>query len=326
MRYESKRRRKNRPWKIKPIEVSIITINYNGFNDTCQMVESLRTHIRSAVYEIIVVDNASYDDEAAKLQKKYPYLRTVRSTFNRGFSGGNNLGATIAKGKYLFFLNNDTFVRDDKLRQLIDRLEADETNGGVSPTILHADEEETIQYAGFTPLSPYTLRNRSIGEGLYLDELQLSATETPYMHGAAMLVKKDVYIKSGRMPELYFLYYEELDWSHSIRERGYKLWHDPCWTIYHKESQSTGNESPLKVFYMTRNRFLFAYRNRTLIERWICHLYLIFVVMPRDCLRYMLRFKFSLIPCTWKGIIAYFILTKKQKLETYGFKYSYRLS
>lgn len=317
--------RKHKSWAPKPIEVSIITVNYNGFADTCQMIESIRKYVKSVVYEIIVVDNASREDEAYLLRKKYPFIRSMRSRDNLGFAGGNNLGSYIAKGKYLFFLNNDTFIKEDNFRFLIETLETQDKAGGVCPMLRYADEDEQIQFAGFTPLTRYTLRNHSIGIGEYVSEEYLQLSEIPYMHGAAMLVKHEVLKQAGRMPSMYFLYYEELDWSLSIRNVGYRLFYDPRCTVYHKESQSTGVHSPLRAFYLTRNRFLFAYRNRRFTDRIICFLYLLLVVLPKDCFLYLLRFKPKLIIAALYGVIAYFRLTKKEKLDRYGFKYSYSM-
>lgn len=325
MKLDPLKKRTHKSWAPKPIELSIITVNYNGFADTCQMIESIRKYIKSVVYEIIVVDNASREDEAYLLRKKYPFIRTMRSRDNLGFAGGNNLGIHIAKGKYLFFLNNDTFIKEDQFRYLIETLETQENAGGVCPMLRYADEDEQIQFAGFTPLTRYTLRNRSIGQGEYVSEEYLQLAETPYMHGAAMLVKRDILKRAGHMPSMYFLYYEELDWSLSIRNAGYRLFYDPRCTVYHKESRSTGMHSPLRVFYLTRNRFLFAYRNRRFTDRFICFLYLLLVVLPKDSLLYMLRFNFKLVAAALRGVIAYFSLNKKEKLDRYGFKYAYSM-
>ena len=95
--------------------ISFITICYNGFKDTCELIDSLQATIHSVDYEIIVVDNASRQNEAEKIEKRYPSVLTIRSLTNRGFSGGNNLGINIAKGKYLFLINNDTYMEADGL-------------------------------------------------------------------------------------------------------------------------------------------------------------------------------------------------------------------
>ena len=87
-------------------DISFITICYNGFKDTCELIESLHKKLKSVSYEIIVVDNASRENEAEKIRALYPTVITIRSDVNKGFSGGNNIGLRVAKGKYFFFTIN----------------------------------------------------------------------------------------------------------------------------------------------------------------------------------------------------------------------------
>ena len=90
-------------------ELSIITINYNGLKDTCELIDTLP--LKDESIEVIVVDNASKEDEATEIEQRYPQVKVIRSKANLGFAGGNNLGIQAANGKYLFFLNNDTLLR-----------------------------------------------------------------------------------------------------------------------------------------------------------------------------------------------------------------------
>lgn len=76
-----------------------------------------------------------------------------------------------------------------------------------------------------------------------------------------MMVRRETLEKAGPMPEIYFLYYEELDWSVRIREQGRRIVYDPRCTVFHKESATTGQQSPLRSYCLTRNRLLFAWRN-----------------------------------------------------------------
>ena len=119
-------------------EISFITICYNGFKDTCELIESLQNKIHSIRYETIVVDNASREDEAAKIRERYPSVIAIRSNENKGFSGGNNIGIREAKGKYIFLINNDTYIEQDTVSFLIERLESRAEIGGVSPKIRFA--------------------------------------------------------------------------------------------------------------------------------------------------------------------------------------------
>ena len=95
-------------------DISIITVNYNGLKDTCELIDSIPFDEYSL--EVIVVDNASNEDEASIIQTRYPKVKVTRSDKNLGFAGGNNLGIKKAKGKYLFFINNDTYFKDFNIK------------------------------------------------------------------------------------------------------------------------------------------------------------------------------------------------------------------
>ena len=267
-------------------EVSIITVNYNGLNDTCDLLDSITFNDR---LEVIVVDNGSKEDEAAIIAARYPQVQAIRSKQNLGFAGGNNLGIKAAQGRYLYFINNDTIFKKFNLQPLIDRLVSDKAIGMVCPKIRFAWGNNPIQYAGFTPLSPITLRNKSIGFGEEDCGQYDTPHPTPYAHGAAMMAKREAIDKVGLMPECYFLYYEELDWSMMFTRAGYEIWYEPACEIFHKESQTTGQSSPLKTYYITRNRFLFAKRNTRFLEMLLTFLYLTFGVATRDMLYYGIK-------------------------------------
>ena len=288
--------------------ISIITVNYNGLADTCEMVDSLPPY---EGMEVIVVDNGSKANEAAVIAARYPHVKAIRSEQNLGFAGGNNLGIKAATGQYLFFINNDTVVRDNwHLEQLIHRLESSEKIGMVSPKIRFTWGTSPIQFAGYTPLSTVTMRNHAIGFGEEDCGQYDTPHPTPYAHGAAMMAKRAAIDKAGLMPECFFLYYEELDWSMMFTRAGYEIWYDPCCTIYHKESKSTGQASPLKTFYTTRNRLLFVKRNMSGLSKCLSYLYIIGVVAPKDMLLFTLKGRFDLAKATVSGITN-FIKTRE---------------
>lgn len=291
-------------------EISIITINYNGLRDTSELIESLRKNI-TLHYEIIVVDNASRTNEAELLQNKYPHIIAIRSEENLGFSGGNNLGIKQAKGKYIFLINNDTFIEEDTFHYLIEKLESKPEIGAVSPKIKFAFPPRNIQYAGYRPLTPVTLRNDLIGFGEEDKGQHEIPLRIPYCHGAAMMIKKEVVEKVGYMPEIYFLYYEELDWCTKMEAAGYELWYEPRCTVFHKESQSTGQQSYLRTFYLTRNRLLYAWRNRYGVIRWIAILYQLIIAAPKNSLIFFLKGRVDLVKAIFNGIHAFLKLDNK---------------
>ena len=142
--------------------ISIITINYNGLKDTCELIDSIPFN---KDLEVIVVDNASKQDEASVISERYPKVKVIRSEKNLGFAGGNNLGIKEAKGEYVFLINNDTYFKEFNIDNLINRLDSSDKTGILCPKLRFAWGNNPIQYTGYTPLSNITLRNRAIGFG-----------------------------------------------------------------------------------------------------------------------------------------------------------------
>ena len=137
-------------------EISIITINFNGLNDTCTLIETIPFNDN---LEMIVVDNASRNQEADTISRRFPQVKVIKSKKNLGFAGGNNLGIRAAQGKYLFIINNDTIFKDFNVQALIDRLESSPAIGVVCPKIRFTWGDKPIQFTGYTPLSKITVRN-----------------------------------------------------------------------------------------------------------------------------------------------------------------------
>ena len=188
------------------------------------------------------------------------------------------------------------------MQPLIDRLESCPNIAIVCPKIRFAWESNPIQYAGYTPLSKVTVRNQSIGFGEEDKGQYETAHPTPYAHGAAFLVKSEAIDKVGLMPECFFLYYEELDWSMMFTRAGYQIWYDPQCTIFHKESQATGQDSPLRTYYITRNRLLLVKRNYKGVNKYIAYAYLLGLVAPRDILRTIIRGQRHHLKAVLKGV------------------------
>ncbi len=297
-------------------KVSIITVNYNGFADTCELIESLLKN-ENHPYELIVVDNASKQREDRMLKEKYPAIVTIRSDQNLGFAGGNNLGIKQATGKYLFFLNNDTIISQPVLSILIKRLESDKKIGCVSPKLVCWPETKRIQYAGTTPMSLITLRNQAIGYQ-QIDNGQFDeAQETTFAHGAAMIIRSSDIEKYGIMPEYYFLYYEELDWCTYMHKAGFSIWYEPLAKIGHKESASVGQQSPLQVYYHTRSRFIYAQRTiDKKTDKITSYIYQSTIVFLKRFITYVMNNQVNLITPLIKGTMSGLIFVIKN--NTYG--------
>ncbi|MDR0261995.1 MAG: glycosyltransferase family 2 protein [Sphingobacterium sp.] len=294
--------------KSELYKISFITVNFNGLADTISLLESILDARLSFTYEVIVIDNGSLKNEYSLLKHQFPFIKGYYNEVNLGFAGGNNLGLEIAKGEFIYFLNNDTLLPKNADSEILSMLEVFARHslvGGVSPKIMYYQPEGMIQFAGCTPLTSITLRNKQIGYR-ELDSGQYNnCAEIPYLHGAAMLVPNRIIKEIGMMSELFFLYYEELDWSCRINKK-YQLVYFADAHIYHKESASTGRESPLKTFYLTRNRLLFAYRNRSGLQRILAILYLIGIANSTRLIKFvflgMWRHVRAVGLGTWSGI------------------------
>lgn len=274
--------------------VSIITINFNQPLLTELFLDSVATLNTYPAIEIIVVDNGSREDPTKSWQSSYPEVRFIRSEKNLGFAGGNNLGIRHANGEYFFLVNNDTEFTTGLIENLVSVLDPRPKVGLISPKILYFDQPNIIQYAGYSAMNMNTGRNRCIGQmeqdlGQYDD----STGPTGYVHGAAMMIRKEAINKAGLMPELFFLYYEEMDWCEKIRKAGFEIWIEPKAKIYHKESMSVGKKSLLKEYFMCRNRILFIRRNAPWFSRIIFYFHFLLLVSPRNLLGYLLTGKIA---------------------------------
>jgi len=287
--------------KKQPL-VSIITVNYNQAHVTCEMLRSVNTLTYPHV-EVIVVDNGSTENPVSKIKSVVPSAKVIVSEKNLGFAGGNNLGIKESKGEYLFFVNNDTELTTDIIEKLLEPFEVNPRLGIVSPKIYYYEKKDLIQYAGYTPLNPCTARNQTIGQ-FEVDKGQYNQPHsTPYAHGAAMMVSRAAIEKAGMMPECFFLYYEEMDWCEQIRKAGFEIFYEPKAKIYHKESVSVGKLSPMKTYYLTRNRILFMRRNASVLNFILFVFFLALFTIPKNILMYCLKGEFKLARSFIQGVM-----------------------
>lgn len=285
----------------KPL-VSILSVNFNQTHMTLELIDSLKK-ISYPNVEIVIIDNGSQRDDPDIIGRKFQDIKFHKTGKNLGFAGGNNFGLKYCTGELIFFVNNDVLVEPNFLEPLVEHFEKHPRCGMASPRIVYHKPEGLLQYAGTTPLNPYTLRNRSIGyrepdHGQFRD-----VRPTAYIHGAAMMVPRKVIDIAGEMYEDYFLYYEELDWNERIRKAGYEIWYVGTSQIIHRESVSVGGMSPLKIYYLNRNRLLFARRNfqrSKLVPAW---LFYSFISMPVNSVSFLLKGEISLLKALWKAYV-----------------------
>jgi len=282
--------------------VSIVTINYNQAEVTRQFLDSARllTHTR---VEIIVVDNASQPTLTSCIDtSQYPNLTVIRSEENLGFTGGNNLGIANANGAYFFIVNNDTELNANLLTELLKPFAVDNRIGVTCPKIRFFSNPTLVQYAGYNPMNMLTGTTVPVGYKLPDDPRYDKPGPTAFAHGCAMLVKRAVVEKVGRFAERFFLYYEELDWSQRIRDADFTIHYQPSAYILHKESMSVGEFSPLKTYYLTRNRILFVRRHGSPGQKLVFYVFFAVCVVPKHLATYLLTGKWEHAKAFVRGV------------------------
>ncbi len=288
---------------MKPVPfVSLITLNYNQAEVTCALLKSIQ-RLSYPAFEVIVVDNNSTQNPTALIRKEnFANTRVIVNDENLGFAGGNNVGIRQAQGDFLLLLNNDTEVTPDLIERLLEPFLTDSDVGVTCPKIRYYQNPTVIQYAGYTPLNQYTGQAWAIGSH-QVDQGQFDQPGfTNFAHGAAMMVKREVVEQAGLLPELYFLYYEELDWCYRILQAGYKIYYQPSALVFHKESMTVGKGNPLKVYYQTRNRILFMRRNVSGLALLFFSVYYIGLALPKAIIMYGLRGQLSFLKALIKGV------------------------
>lgn len=295
--------------------VSIIILNWNGWKDTIECLESVY-QIEYPNFDVIVVDNNSVDDSLDQIRAyssgelkvdsdffgykaenkplhiteymegetpsniKNPDLIIIKNKQNYGFPGGNNVGIKFAQKHlgtdYLLLLNNDTIVHPDFLNELVQEGDSNEIAGILGPKIYYYDKPDFIWSAGCR-ISWKLARGIQIGNN-ELDKGQYDEKkEVEYISGSAFLIKTNVINQIGLMDETYFLYFEESDWTLRAIEAGYTSLYVPKAKIWHKISKSGGGISnSIGLYYITRNRWIFMKKWAKRSDYWIFVVYQVF--------------------------------------------------
>ena len=127
--------RPTRPEAATAPDVSVCVVNWNCREMLRACLRSLLRHEQGVRLEVIVVDNASADGAADMVAEEFPEVMLLRNGGNAGFARANNQAAARASGRHLFFLNNDTEVPPETLRQLLDYAEGHPEAGMVAPRL-----------------------------------------------------------------------------------------------------------------------------------------------------------------------------------------------
>jgi GT2 family glycosyltransferase len=247
-------------------KVYIILVNWNGWQDTLECLQSL-DELNYSNYSVVVVDNGSSDKSVDKISTAFPEVHLIESGQNLGFAGGNNFGIefSLERGTdYCWLLNNDTTVEPNALAALVERMEKDPTIGICGSKLIYYHQRDTIQVLGGGSYNKWLATTDNFGQHQPVDtpcNPQQIEDDIDFVIGASMLVSRRFLNKVGWLSEDYFLYYEEIDWGIRAQPH-FSLGFTPESIVYHKEGASTqatnrrkDNKSRLSDYYLVKNRF-----------------------------------------------------------------------
>jgi GT2 family glycosyltransferase len=172
----------------------------------------------------------------------------------------------------------------------------------VCPKIKFYDKPHIIEYAGCTPIGKFTVKNSLVGYGESDTGQHETIVETPFGHKVALMVSTEVIKKIGLLPEIYFLYYDEMDWAERIKESGFKIFYYPKSEVFHKKIDSQGVPAKMLEYYQNRSRILFTRRNFKGSKKLLALLYLYNVEMPKLFFKYFFTGKFANVAAVCRSV------------------------
>lgn len=244
------------------LAASIIIVNHNGWDDLNRCLQSLQI-TRLDKVEVLVVDNRSFYDAYQPLQEQFPFVRFIRSEVNLGFGAANNLGAQLAYGRILAFLNPDTVVEPGWLAALTKAIDADPSVGIATSRILLMNKPDCVNACGNDLHISGLALCRGMGKPVRSRSNEIK--QVAAASGAAFAMRRDLFKAIGGFDETFFLYQEDTDLSIRVQMAGYRCIIVPESVIYHDYQLNFG---PRKTFFQERNRYLMLIKSfhwRTLI-------------------------------------------------------------
>jgi GT2 family glycosyltransferase/glycosyltransferase involved in cell wall biosynthesis len=240
--------------------VSVVLVNYGRPDDTIACLRSFADVDWPAErLELIVVENASGDDSAARIAAACPDVRLVESDTNRGFAGGCNLGAAMAKGEFLGFINNDARPGAQWVRAAMEVLEQQAGVASVASKVLDWDGERVDYVDG--SLTWYGMGYKRECEQPDTGEFEV-AKDVLFATGAAMFVRADVYRAVDGFDDRYFMFYEDVDLGWRLNLLGWRVRYVPTSVAFHRHHASMeGVGAWREHFLLERNALFSMYKN-----------------------------------------------------------------
>jgi GT2 family glycosyltransferase len=224
--------------------------------------------------EIFVVDNNSVDGSVEMVKKKFPSVRLIANSDNKGFSGANNQAIKISSGEYVLLLNPDTVVEEDTFKKCCAFMDSHADAGGLGVKMIDGSGKflpeskrglptYDVAFYKIFGLSAMFPGSRTFGKYhlTYLDKDETNSVDI--LAGAFMMLRKSVLGKTGLLDEKFFMYGEDIDLSYRIMKAGYKNYYFPEAKIIHYKGESTKKSSVNYVFVFYNAMIIFAKKHFT---------------------------------------------------------------
>jgi len=225
------------------LDLSIVIVNWNTKDLLKSCLRSIYEKTKEIKYEIIVVDNASKDGSAKMIKEEFPEVKLIENKENVGFARGNNQGFFQSKGKYVLLLNPDTKLIDNSFLKMANYLDLNKEAGAVGPKFFYPDGTFQRYYARFpTFLSMITLwfPPKKVAYGLrptrsffMLDDDFSKVMEIDHIAAACVMVRRNLFLKENLMDEKFTIFFGDVDLSHRIYDKGFKIYFLPHAQIIH---------------------------------------------------------------------------------------------
>ncbi|MCC6476873.1 glycosyltransferase family 2 protein [bacterium] len=228
-------------------------------------LESLRKTTYSPI-EIVVADNLSTDGSLAYLRESWPDVQIIELGENRGYSGAYNRTVPQASGEYCVLLNFDVEVEPNWLEQAIEMLESLPQVAAVQPKLKAYQHHDRFEYSGgsggFLDAYGFPYVRGRIFDSIETDKGQYDdPVEVFWATGAALVVRKESFIKAGGLDEDFFMHMEELDFCWRLWLTGQRVMVAPRGTVYHWAGAALSADRFRKMYLNHRNSLAMLFKN-----------------------------------------------------------------
>lgn len=295
--------------------VSVVVLNYNGKKYLGDLFESLReTDYPKDKFEIIMGDNASTDNSTGYTEDFFPFVKVLRFDKNYGFCKGNNLCAKEAKGQYFVFLNNDTIVTKNWLKNLVNSIMSERNVVTAGSKLLKPYEvngKKVIDYAGGK--ITYEI-NFYEGQFEYDDEKYSLEKYTGFGCGTAVIVDKKFFLDIGGFDEYYFGGGEEVELGLRAWQCGLKVLYVPSSIIYHLRYGTFKPTDPFPTYAWVKSMFYFIFKNyeKKNVMLYCCESILL-THFPKMIV-FIFHKDLSMLKSVMKGMLDFLLELKKNRV------------